>query len=111
METTHWSDQPADAQAVVGDLRYRTKGATLLWALVVARKMGDGEGTTSNIFLFRTTKGHYFRQTDRYDYASNYSGSEIMPLSIGDAVRSFEGFPAYQVIGFSAAFPSGIEEA
>ena len=47
--------EPAKAEAIIGDLRYRTEGATLLAVLESAPSQSH-----SHWYLFRTPKGNYF---------------------------------------------------
>jgi len=86
--------KPSSAVEIVGNLRYRTEGATLLAVMI------SSEVEQKHWYIFRTSKGGYFLQKDEYGRSS------IMPLGVGDAVRYYE-MSQLRVV---APFPEELDE-
>jgi hypothetical protein len=97
--------EPADTATIIGDLRYRTKGATLLAVLERSRSGED------NWYLFRTAKGNYFLQWDRRSPTGDLLESSIHKCGLGLAVRKYEQESIVRLVSWEKAFPHGIEDA
>ncbi len=86
--------KPSSVVEIVGNLRYRTEGATLLAVMI------NSEAENKYWYIFRTAKGGYFLQKDER------GGSNIMPLEVGDAARYYE-MSQLRVV---TPFPEELEE-
>jgi hypothetical protein len=99
--------EPADTKTIIGDLRYRTKGAMLLAVLESDTSLNDN----TYWYLFRTAKGNYFRQSDRRSPTGDLIDSNIYKCSLGHAVHIYELESTEQIVAWEDAFPHGIEDA
>src|SRR5208337_1713185 len=70
--------KPSATVQIIGNLRYRTEGSTLLAVFI------SDELEKKYWYIFRTQKGSYFLQKDERDI------SRIELLSLGDAARYYE---------------------
>jgi hypothetical protein len=82
--------EPEDVEVILGDLRYRTGGATIL-AVGHARDWDRGAPFDWVwTYLFRTAKGNYFLQRDEQSARDASWRSKIDPINLGSAVSYYE---------------------
>jgi len=101
---------PANAEAIINNMRWHTEGSTVL-AYHSAGRFPNEDTSGWQLFLLKTKNGKYFTQRDSYLTNKYPAHSDISPLSLGKAVTCYEQFNMVRIVGFTEAFPGGLPEA